>query len=133
MDLSTMSGVYLHVRQHAFASAFGLMAWLKSLEAVIAAFPSPQHLYGGVQKLGGVGDRLALHWVPDFLNRLIGTFGVAALLDLLHKTFSTALPCYPTFRPVGQNGFTPAIGLQSMVLADNLVHSQSLFRVGIAF
>ena len=58
---------------------------------------------------------------------------MAALLALLHKTFSTTLPYYSTFLPIGQNGFSPAIGLQSMMLADNLVHSQSLLRVGIAF
>ena len=49
MDFPVMSGVYLHMGQHAFAYALGLMAWFKSLEAAVAAFSSPQHLYGGVQ------------------------------------------------------------------------------------
>ena len=75
---------------------------------------------------------LALHRVLYLLNGSIGPFGLVALFALSHKTFSTALPCYPTFWPIGQDGFTPTIGLQSMMLADNLVHSQSLFRVGIA-
>ena len=46
MGFPAMSGVYLHVGQHAFACALGLMAWLKSLEAMVAAFfPSSTPLW----------------------------------------------------------------------------------------
>ena len=127
-----MSGVYLHVRQHSVAWTLGLMAWLKSPEATVAALPSPQHLYGGFQQLRGICDRLALHWVTNFRNGLIWTFALP-LSALLHKAFSTAWPRCSNFLHTWQNGFSPAIGLQSMMLADNLVHSQTLVRVSIAF
>ena len=75
---------------------------------------------------------LALHRVPNLLNESIGPFGLVALLALLHKTFSTALPYHPIFLPTWQNGFSMTISLQNMMLADNLVHSQTLVRAGIA-
>ena len=121
--------IYLHGWKRASSCTVSPVAWLIFLEAVVTSSRLLQHFDSGVEQLRRIRHLLPLHWVPDPFNRLIGHPGLVALLALLHKTFSTSLPYHPWFLTNWQNGFASTISLQSVMLADNFVHTQTFVRV----